>query len=193
MSKLKILCIHATATAQGRKVTANEIKQWHLGPKDMSNGTVRYMGKTYSNRGELPRKSIGGKYIKDLKGNGWSRLGYTDMIHLDGSLENLTPYDQDDNVEAWELTYGAAGINGISRHLVYAGGKSKDYTEDIDTRTYQQKEAMMNYVRFMVLRHPNIKIAGHYQFTTKKECPCFNVPFWCKLIGIPEQNIYEPK
>ena len=26
-----------------------------------------------------------------LKENGWSKLGYSDIVHLDGRLENLTP------------------------------------------------------------------------------------------------------
>lgn len=191
MSELKILCIHATATAECREVTSDEIRQWHLGPKDLSNGTVRYMGKIYSTRSKLPNKFIGGKSIKTLKGNGWSKLGYTDMIHLDGSLENLTPYDQDDNVEAWELTYGAAGINGITRHIVYVGGKSKDRKEDKDTRTWKQKEALEIYAKFAILRHPSIKVGGHNQFTDKKACPCFHVPFWCNTIGVHQNNIFK--
>lgn len=191
MSKLDILCIHCTDTPQGREVTVEDIMQWHLGPKDLADGKVRFMGKNYASRDALPVKHIGGQHIKTLKGNGWSRLGYTDIIHLDGSLENLTPYDQDDNVEAWELTYGAAGINGKTRHVVYVGGKSKDRKESKDTRTYKQKEALEIYVKFTVLRHPAIKIAGHNQFTDKKQCPSFDVPFWANSICIEEINIYK--
>ncbi len=189
--KLEILCIHCTDTAEGREVTADELRQWHLGPKDLSNGKVKYMGKVYTTRSHLPNEFIGGKSIKTLKGNGWSKLGYTDMVHLDGSLENLTPYDQDDNVEAWELTYGAAGINAMTRHIVYVGGKSKNYKESKDTKTPEQKESLEIYAKFAILRHPCIKVGGHNQFTKKKACPSYNVPFWCNSICISEENIYQ--
>ncbi len=191
MSKLSILCIHCSATAEGREVTADEIRQWHMGPFDFKSGKVRYKGIVYRSRFALPKEFIGGKSIKDMKGNGWSKVGYTDMIHLDGTLENLTPFNQDDNVQAWELTYGAKGINGITRHVMYVGGKSKDYKEDIDTRTDKQKEALEIYTKYTILRHPDIKVGGHNQFTNKKQCPSYNVPFWCNSICIEERNIYK--
>lgn len=122
------------------------------------------------------------------KGNGWSKVGYTDIIHLDGSITNLTTFDQDDDVEGWELTNGVRGINSISRHVVYSGGKSKDMKSDKDTRTYEQSEALATYVKYMVLRHPDIKVAGHNQFS-EKACPSFDVPSWLESICIPEKNI----
>ncbi len=191
MSELSILCIHCSATPEGREVTANEIRQWHMGPLDLKSGKVRYKGRTYRSRFTLPNEFVGGISIKKMKGNGWSKVGYTDMIHLDGSLENLTPYDQDDDVEPWELTYGARGINGIARHLMYVGGKNRAYTLDKDTRTTEQKYALEIYTKFTVLRHPNIKVGGHYQFTDKKQCPSYNVPFWLNSIDISEQNIIK--
>jgi len=191
MSELSILCIHCSATPEGREVTANEIRQWHMGPFQYKSGKVRYKGKIYGSRFDLPKEFIGGISIRNMKGNGWSKVGYTDMIHLDGSLENLTPFNQDDDVQAWELTYGAKGINGITRHIMYVGGKNRTYTEDKDTRTLEQKYTLEIHAKFTVLRHPNIKVGGHNQFTDKKQCPSFNVPFWCNTIDIPEINIYK--
>lgn len=124
------------------------------------------------------------------KGNGWSKPGYTDIIHLD-RIENLTPFDQDDEVDGFEITNGVRGINSISRHICYVGGKTADMKEDKDTRNDYQFEALEIYVKYMVLRHPDIKIAGHNQFTDKKECPAFDVPYFCRQICIPEKNIYN--
>ncbi len=191
MSELSILCIHCTATAEGRPVTKNEILQWHMGPFEYKSGKVKYKGIIYRSRLALPNEFVGGVSIRKMKGNGWSKPGYTDMIHLDGSLENLTPFDQDDNIAAWELTYGAKGINGISRHIVYVGGKNREYTQDKDTRTDKQKEALKIYAQYTILRHPSIKVGGHNQFTNKKQCPSFDVPFWCNSICIEELNIYK--
>lgn len=124
-----------------------------------------------------------------LQERGWSKVGYTDLIDIEGNLINLTPFDQDDDVEGWELTNGVRGINQISRHIVYAGGKSRDMVRYEDTRTLKQFEAMTDYVRYTVLRHPHILVAGHNQFAAKA-CPSFDVPDYCKQIGIGSKNIY---
>lgn len=118
---------------------------------------------------------------------GWDRLGYSDMVHLDGSLENLTPFNQDDEVDSDEMTWGVAGKNSVSRHIVYVGG-----FKGVDTRTSKQLSALATYYKYTVLRHPHILIAGHNQFSSKA-CPSFDVPEFCRSIGIPETNIYDPE
>jgi N-acetylmuramoyl-L-alanine amidase len=123
-------------------------------------------------------------------GRGWHRVGYSDMIHLDGTIENLIPYNEDDNVDPWELTNGVSGENSISRHIVYVGGMTQDNKKELDTRNKEQLITMALYVRNMIKNHPAIKIAGHNQFA-QKACPSFNVPEWLKSIGIDEKNIYK--
>ncbi len=115
---------------------------------------------------------------------GWDRLGYSDMIALNGALINLTSFDTDDEVSNDEKTWGVAGRNSGSRHVVYVGGLN------VDTRTPKQRETMEIYTRYMVLRHRNIRVAGHNQFSAKL-CPQFEVPTWCRSIGIDEKNIYD--
>jgi len=124
-----------------------------------------------------------------IEGRGWSRVGYTDLLHLDGTISNLTPFDQDDDVEGFELTNGVKGKNSISRHLAYAGGKDADYTADEDTRTPQQKTTLEAYVKVFLARHPEAKVAGHNQFSTKA-CPSFDVPEWLVSIGVEQKNIH---
>lgn len=173
---LTYLVIHCTATPAGRDIQKDDIIRWHMSPKSQG-------------------------------GRGWDRLGYSDMIYLDGSLVNLTPYNQDNKVDPWEITWGASGINSKSRHMVYAGGLAldpelemldEDDLDDIpfndryvphDTRTPAQLDTMEVYVRYMIKRHPKIKVAGHNQFASKA-CPSFNVPKWLRSIGIAEENIY---
>lgn len=55
-------------------------------------------------------------------GRGWKQVGYTDLFHLDGSVERLVANNEDEWVDSWEITNGAAGFNSVSRHVVYAGG-----------------------------------------------------------------------
>ncbi len=126
---------------------------------------------------------------KPPKGHGWRKVGYTDMIHLGGELENLTPFDQDDEVDGYEITNGVRGINSISRHVVYVGGLDASGRNAKDTRTEQQIATLTTYVKYMVMRHPGIKIAGHNQFAAK-DCPSFDVPTFLRSINIAEENIH---
>jgi N-acetylmuramoyl-L-alanine amidase len=149
MGKLKYLVIHCTATPEGREVTKEDIEQWHI------------------------------------KERGWSRVGYSDLIHLDGRLENLIEFDQDDTVDPWEVSNGARGFNSISRHVCYVGGAQSDKPKDLkyfplkDTRTKEQIETLETYVKFMILRHPTIKVVGHNEISNKG-CPSFDVQKWLR-------------
>ena len=117
-------------------------------------------------------------------GRGWKQVGYTDLFHLDGSIERLVSNNEDANVDPWEITNGAAGYNGISRHIVYAGGVDvNNIDREKDTRTPAQREAMKRYVLDFHRKHPSVKIVGHCQLA-KKACPSFDVPKWLQSIGI---------
>ena len=151
MAKLKYLVIHCTATAEGREVTAAQIRAAHTNP--VSKG-----------------------------GRGWRVVGYTDMIHLDGSIERLVNNNEDANVDPWEITNGAKGYNSVSRHIVYVGGVDHR-GKPKDTRTEAQKRAMAEYVKDFHRRFPEVKIIGHNEVAAKA-CPSFEVQAWLKTIGI---------
>ncbi|MBE6217063.1 MAG: lysozyme [Bacteroidales bacterium] len=117
-------------------------------------------------------------------GRGWKQVGYTDLFHLDGSVERLVKNNEDAQVDPWEITNGAAGYNSISRHVVYVGGVDADNVKEArDTRTPEQREAMKHYVLDFHRKHPSVKIVGHYQLANKA-CPSFDVPAWLESIGI---------
>lgn len=116
-------------------------------------------------------------------GRGWSQVGYTDLIHLNGEVERLVDNNEDANVDPWEITNGAKGYNSISRHVVYVGGVVADGKTTKDTRTKAQKAAMEAYVKEFHKRHPNVRIIGHREVAAK-DCPSFDVQVWLKEIGI---------
>lgn len=122
------------------------------------------------------------------EGRGWKQVGYTDLLHLDGKVERLVPNNEDAFVDGWEITNGATGINSASRHIVYAGGLSRDGKMAKDTRTILQREALKKYVIDFVKRFPGVQVAGHNQFASKA-CPSFNVPAWLREIGVSYKNI----
>lgn len=118
-------------------------------------------------------------------GRGWKQVGYTDLFHLDGTVERLVRNNEDAEVDPWEVTNGAAGYNSVSRHVVYAGGVAKDGKTPKDTRTAGQLKAMRDYVRAFHERFPQIRIVGHRDLPgVKKACPSFDVKAWLESIGI---------
>ncbi len=116
-------------------------------------------------------------------GRGWQQVGYTDMFHLDGTVERLVKNNEDANVDPWEITNGAKGYNSTSRHIVYVGGRAATSKTPKDTRTEEQKEAMKQYVLDFHRRHPDVAIVGHNALSNKA-CPSFDVPAWLREIGI---------
>lgn len=152
-----ILFLHTTASPEGRHVTGQQVKDWHM------------------------------------VGNKWSRPGYSDVIELDGKLTNIWPWGPDpDKIQDWEYTFGVKFNTGFvknSRDVVYVGGiEGDDWTKPKDTRTDAQTAVQDLYVRWCLARNPNVIVAGHNQ-VQQKGCPSFDVPRWCRSIGIPEWNI----
>lgn len=130
-------------------------------------------------------KWFDGEDIKQwhLKENGWSRVGYSVLFLLNGEMEVLIPFDKDDEVDPWEISNGAKGWNGVTRHACYiGGGKGRD------TRTPEQIAAMATFAKFHAMIWPNVKNIGHNQVSSKY-CPSYDVPAWGKQIGLPSTCI----
>lgn len=116
-------------------------------------------------------------------GRGWKQVGYSDLIHLNGGVENLVKYNEDAWVDPWEVTNGAVGYNGTSRHVVYVGGLASDGKTAKDTRTPAQKEALRKYVRAFIRQHPGAEVVGHRDLPgVSKACPSFDVKTWLKEV-----------
>jgi len=118
---------------------------------------------------------------------GWSRPGYREIIHIDGSESLLHDYDFDQTLEGWEVTNGVKGHNHEAAHIAYVGGMKDG--KPYDTRTASQIERMEYKVLSAIELWPDIQIAGHNQLSAKA-CPCFDVPEFCRDIGIPANNIF---
>lgn len=115
-------------------------------------------------------------------GRGWKQVGYTDLVHLDGTVERLVDNNEDAWVDDWEITNGAAGYNSVSRHVVYAGGCDRSMKPK-DTRTAAQRTALERYVKDFHRRFPDVRIVGHNELAAKA-CPSFDVQAWLESTGI---------
>jgi hypothetical protein len=110
------------------------------------------------------------------QGRGWKQVGYTDMVHLDGTIERLVKNNEDAYVDGWEVTNGAKGHNADSRHIVYVGGVASDRKTPKDTRTEAQRKSLAAYVDDFRKRFPWADVCGHCDLPgVAKACPSYNV------------------
>lgn len=120
-------------------------------------------------------------------GRGWSKPGYSEVFLLTGETRSLFNYDADDYVQSWEISNGASGWNGHTRHICYIGGVGSD-GKPKDTRTDGQLISMATYIKLTLKLMPQLKLIGHNQVSAKA-CPSFDVRKWAKSIGIKDENI----
>ncbi len=98
------------------------------------------------------------------KGRGWRDVGYHYFVKLDGTVQ----------VGRKETDSGAHTIghnNDIG--VCYAGGMNIDMTKPMDTRTEEQKQAIIDVIKDIKTRYPDAKVYGHRDFSAKA-CPSFD-------------------
>lgn len=99
------------------------------------------------------------------KERGFKKIGYHYVIDLDGTIER--------GREDSEIGAHCTGKNKNSIGVVYIGGLDKN-GKPKDTRTKEQKEALWELLRQLLIKYPKATIHGHNEFSNKA-CPCFDV------------------
>lgn len=110
-----------------------------------------------------------------VQGNGWKDIGYHYVIYLDGSVHPGRPLDQ--------AGAHTTGHNANSIGICYVGGCASDRKTPKDTRTPEQKAALIELVRSLKLVFGVSKVSGHNEYA-KKACPSFDVQKWRKEVGL---------
>ena len=97
---------------------------------------------------------------------GFNDIGYHFVIYRDGSVHNGRPLEKS----------GAHCLkhNSNSIGICYIGGVSKDGKTPKDTRTKEQKEALIQLVSDLLCVYPDATVHGHNEFANKA-CPSFDV------------------
>lgn len=106
---------------------------------------------------------------------GFKDIGYHYVIHRDGSIHGGRPEDK----QGAHCTDHNANSIGIC----YIGGMTKDMKTAKDTRTDEQKSALLSLCKMLLKKYPNATIHGHYEFANKA-CPSFDVQAWRKEVGL---------
>lgn len=110
-----------------------------------------------------------------VKGNGWKDIGYHFVIYRDGSVHLGRKLEQ--------AGAHTNGYNTNSIGIVYVGGCAADGKTAKDTRTPEQKRALLSLVKELKHQYPDATIHGHREFDNKA-CPSFDVRKWVKENGL---------
>lgn len=102
------------------------------------------------------------------KARGWSDIGYHYLVSRDGSIHIGRPVGQ--------VGAHVSGRNAGTIGVAYVGGVTADGRTAKDTRTPEQRAALLWLVRALAGVHRGIRtVSGHNQHTTAKACPSFDV------------------
>lgn len=104
---------------------------------------------------------------------GFAKIGYHYVIYRDGTVH---PGRRESEVGAH-----ATGYNAHSIGVCYIGGCAKDGKTAKDTRTQEQRDALVRLLRELVMKYPNAEIIGHRD-VSKKACPSFDAKKEYRLI-----------
>ena len=99
------------------------------------------------------------------KARGFATIGYHYVIYRDGSIHEGRPLEQ--------IGAHCVGHNKHSIGICYIGGCASDGKTPKDTRTPEQKEALLALLRHLKARFPNATIHGHREFAAKA-CPSYD-------------------
>ena len=107
--------------------------------------------------------------VKDI--DNWHRarkfrcIGYHYVIYRDGSIHTGRPLE--------EVGAHCVGHNKHSIGICYIGGMTADMKKDKDTRTPEQKKALIALLKELKAKYPNASIHGHREYANKA-CPSFD-------------------
>ena len=118
-----------------------------------------------------------------IQDNHWNDIGYHYVIYRDGSIHPGRPLAKEG---AHTKNHNAHSIG-----ICYIGGMDSEYKKAKDTRTPQQKEALVQLVKQLFELFGPRQGNGHNEYAAKA-CPSFSVKDWVKQNPItvgPKPNI----
>lgn len=115
---------------------------------------------------------------------------YNKIIELDGNVVTFRPWNSDNIVNRYEVSWGSAEYNICCYNICYVGGMNKEYTKAKNTLTVAQDSSLKHIVFDFLKQYPNAYIVGHNQICPKA-CPSFDTRQKCLDWGVPIHNIWK--
>ena len=100
-----------------------------------------------------------------VDGRGWSDIGYHFYIDLYGEIHKGRDISR--------IGAHTKGLNRNSIGVCYCGGVEADGKTPMDTRTFEQEEALLCVLRTLKAMYPEAEIHSHRDFA-RKACPSFD-------------------
>jgi N-acetylmuramoyl-L-alanine amidase len=101
---------------------------------------------------------------RDHRARGFSRAGYNYYVRRSGRVVAMRPLEM--------IPAHATGYNRNSIGVCYEGGLSGDGVP-ADTRTPEQREAILRLLQELLRRFPACRVCGHRDLAVRA-CPCFD-------------------
>lgn len=99
------------------------------------------------------------------KAQGWKGIGYHYVVRRDGTIEKGRAEE--------EIGAHCKNHNRYSIGICYEGGIDAR-GQPSDTRTAEQKVAILELLKRMKKKYPRAIIVGHNTLDKSKACPCFD-------------------
>lgn len=99
------------------------------------------------------------------KAQGWKGIGYHYVVRRDGTIEKGRSEE--------EIGAHCKNHNRYSIGICYEGGIDVR-GQPADTRTAEQKAAIITLLKRLKQKYPRAIITGHNTFDKSKACPCFD-------------------
>lgn len=110
--------------------------------------------------------------MNEFKHRGWNKPGYHYLISANGLITQT--------LNEQEISNGVKGYNATAVNIAYIGGIGPN-GKICDTRTIEQKAAIVHLLLMLRERYPKARIMGHRDIwgennpeKWKKLCPAFN-------------------
>ena len=100
-----------------------------------------------------------------IEGRGWSDIGYHFYIDINGNIHK--------GRDIAKIGAHCKGQNRNSIGICYCGGVEADGKTPKDTRTIEQKDALVSVLRTLKAMYPKAVIHSHSDYANKA-CPSFN-------------------
>lgn len=110
--------------------------------------------------------------LNEFQRRGWRNPGYHYLVEAKGTVHQL--------LDEKEVSNGVIGYNATAINIAYIGGVNAE-GKIADTRTIEQKAAIVHLLLELRERYPKARIMGHRDIWSlnnpqkwKKQCPAFN-------------------